>query len=140
MYGDDAGDFPDNAARFTLLGRAALELMRQEARPPEVLHGHDWQSGPAILALRARDVPDPFFAATATVLTCHNLAYHGWVARERAWQLDAPARIGDALGVDLLRETVIAADLVTTVSRRYAEEIAHTRVRRGAGRRPPAAR
>ena len=54
LYGDESGDYPDNAARFTLLGRAALEQMRTEARPPDVIHGDDWQSGPAILSLRTR--------------------------------------------------------------------------------------
>ncbi len=47
LYGDDSGDYPDNGARFTLLGRAALEAMRAEARPVDVLHGHDWQAGRA---------------------------------------------------------------------------------------------
>ena len=46
LYGDGSGDYPDNGARFTLLGRAALEAMRAEARPVDVLHGHDWQAGP----------------------------------------------------------------------------------------------
>ena len=54
LYGDAGGDYPDNGARFTLLGRAALEAMRAEARPVDVLHGHDWQAGPALLSLRSR--------------------------------------------------------------------------------------
>ena len=122
LYGDGAGDYPDNAARFTLLGRAALEQMRAEARPPDVLHGHDWQAGPAILSLRTRYAPDALFARTATMLTCHNLAYHGWVPRSHAWQLDLPPEIGNARGVDLLRESATAVDLLGTVSPRYAEE------------------
>ncbi len=122
LYGDESGDYPDNAARFTLLGRAALEQMRTEARPPDVLHGHDWQADPAILSLRTRYAPDPLFARTATMLTCHNLAYHGWVPRERAWQLDLPPEVGDAHGVDLLREAAMITELVSTVSPRYAEE------------------
>lgn len=121
-YVDAGGDYPDNGARFTLLGRAALELMRAEARPPDILHGHDWESGPALLSLRARYRHDPLFARTATVLSCHNLAFHGWIPRDRTWQLDLPGGSGDHGGVDLLRDTVIAADLVTTVSPRYVEE------------------
>jgi starch synthase len=122
LYGDESGDYPDNAARFTLLGRAALEQMRTEARPPDVLHGHDWQAGPTILSLRTRYAPDPLFARTATMLTFHNLAYHGWVPRDRAWQLDLPPEVGDAHGVDLLRLAAMTAELVSTVSPRYAEE------------------
>ncbi len=122
LYGDESGDYLDNAARFTLLGRAALEQMRTEARPPDVLHGHDWQAGPAMISLLTRYAPDPLFARTATMLTCHNLAYHGWVPRERAWQLDLPPEVGDVHGVDLLREAASITELVTTVSPRYAEE------------------
>ncbi|MET0773500.1 MAG: glycogen/starch synthase [Candidatus Limnocylindrales bacterium] len=122
FYGDGAGDFPDNGARFTLLGRTALEAMRMEARPADVLHGHDWQAAPAILSLRRRYTHDPLVARTRTVLTCHNLAFHGWVVRERAWSLDLPADVGYPEGVDLLREGIRAADLVNTVSPTYARE------------------
>ena len=114
-------DHPDNAARFTLFGRAALEAIRVEGAPVDIVHGHDWEAGPALLALaleRART------GATrpATVLTCHNLAYHGWTPRAEAWQLDLPDSIGDAWGVDVLRETVGVADIVNTVSPTYARE------------------
>ncbi|MBX3031541.1 MAG: glycogen synthase [Chloroflexi bacterium] len=122
FYGDARGDYPDNGLRFTLLGRAALETMRAEARPADVLHGHDWQAGPAILSLRTRYAHDPLLARMGTMLTCHNLAYHGWVPRDRAWELDLPRDIGDDAGVDLLRETVRRADLVNTVSPSYARE------------------
>jgi starch synthase len=122
LYGDASGDFPDNGARFTLLGRTALEAMRAEARPADVLHGHDWQAGPAILSLRRRYGHDPLLARIRTVLTCHNLAYHGWVVRERAWSLDLPADVGWPEGIDLLREAIRVADLVNTVSPTYARE------------------
>ncbi len=96
--------------------------MRAEARPVDVLHGHDWQAGPGILSLRTRYAHDPLLARVLTVLTCHNLAFHGWVPRERAWSLDLPASIGNDAGVDLLREAVRHADLVNTVSPTYARE------------------
>lgn len=121
-YGDANGDYLDNAARFTLLGRAALEAIRVEARAVDVIHGHDWQAGAAILSLRTRYAFDPLLARAATVLTCHNLAYHGWVSRDRVWQLDLPETLGDSYGMDVLRETVTIADAVNTVSPTYARE------------------
>ncbi len=121
-YMDGAGDFSDNAARFTLLGRAALEAIRAEARPVDIIHGHDWQAGPALLSLRHRYAGDPLLAGTATMLTCHNLAYHGWTARDQAWQLDLPDAVGAPDGVDLLREAIGAAAMVNTVSPNYARE------------------
>jgi len=120
MEGD--ADYPDNAARFTLLGRAALEAMRAEARPADVIHGHDWQAGPALLLLRHRYAGDPLLGVAATMLTCHNLAYHGWTWRADAWQLDLPESVGKHDGVDLLREAIATADMVNTVSPTYARE------------------
>ncbi len=116
-------DYPDNGWRFTLLGRAALEAMRVEGRAADVLHGHDWEASPAILSLVHRYRALPEFANVKTVLTCHNLAYHGWVpGSEAALQLDLPDFIVDRDAVDLLREGLIAADLATTVSPTFARE------------------
>jgi starch synthase len=122
LYTVDGRDYPDNGARFSLLGRAMLETLRTEARPPDVIHGHDWQSGPALLLQRHRYADDPTVGGAGSLLTCHNLAYHGWVPQEQAWQLDLPASVGSADGVDLLREAIATADLVNTVSPTYAME------------------
>jgi starch synthase len=122
FYTVDGRDYPDNGARFSLLGRAMLETLRTEGRPPDVIHGHDWQAGPALLLQRHRYADDPTVGGAASLLTCHNLAYHGWVPREQSWQLDLPASVGSADGVDLLREAIATADLVNTVSPTYAEE------------------
>ena len=123
FYVADGTDYPDNGARFALLGRAAIETMRAERRPADVLHGHDWEAAPALLLLRHRYAADALVGGMATVLTCHNLAYHGWVARaEAAPQLDLPANVGAPDGVDLLREGILAADLLNTVSPTFARE------------------
>jgi len=116
-------DYPDNGWRFTLLGRSALEAMRVEKRVPDVLHGHDWEASPAILGLVHGYGSFAAFSKVVTVLTCHNLAYHGWVPRsDAALQLDLPDSVGGPDAVDLLREGLIAADLATTVSPTFARE------------------
>jgi starch synthase len=53
-YVAEGADYPDNGFRFSLLGRTALEAMRAEGRPADVLHGHDWEAAPATLLLRHR--------------------------------------------------------------------------------------
>jgi starch synthase len=121
-YLDAAGDFDDNPARFTLLGRAMLEAIRAEARPVDIIHGHDWQAGPALLSLRHRYAGDPLLARAGTMLTCHNLAFHGWTPRTQAWQLDLPDDVGAPDGVDLLRGGIATAGIVNTVSPTYARE------------------
>jgi starch synthase len=124
-YGENGSDYPDNGARFALAARAALEAIRVEDRPVDILHGHDWQAGPAILGLASRYRCDPVLCGTATLMTIHNSAYHGWVPRDRAWTLDVPAGAGEPDGVDLLREAAARADMVNTVSPTYAAQSLH---------------
>ena len=116
-------DFPDNGLRFTILARAALEAMRAENRPVDIIHCHDWEGAPAILLSRFVYDRDPVVSRPATVMSCHNLAYHGWVPRAQvAKQLGLPATVGKHDGVDLLREGILAADMVNTVSPGFARE------------------
>ena len=83
--GRRGGDFADNAWRFGLLCRAALETLRAEAdRPVDVIHLHDWHAGPAAIQRDAWLADDPVIGRAAIVMTLHNLAYHGWTGREPA--------------------------------------------------------
>jgi starch synthase len=125
-YVDGGTDYPDNAARFMLLARAALAGIALDGQPIDVLHGHDWEAGPVLLALqsaRASRHPAELVGATG-ILTCHNLAYHGFTSAERTWQLGDLMPLAPAAdhGVDLLRAGIGAADLVNTVSPGFAHE------------------
>jgi starch synthase len=123
LYGNAAGDFPDNAVRFGVLCRAALAWADREGGV-DLVHAHDWQAALACFDLARRPAPRP-----QSVLTIHNLAYQG----------TAPAATIDALGLgwdaftpegvefygqlSLLKAGIVAADRLTTVSPRYAREI-----------------
>ena len=126
-YGDPgADDYPDNAWRFGLFCRAALEALRADARPIDVIHVHDWHAAPAILLRDRFYRDDPILGPAATLLTVHNLAYHGWTPRERLAQLGLKRGDGivaaRAAGIDLLGAGIARADLVNTVSPGYAIE------------------
>ena len=43
LYADANGEFGDNAFRFAVLCRGALEYARLRGRRPSVIHAHDWQ-------------------------------------------------------------------------------------------------
>ncbi|MDQ3491635.1 MAG: glycogen synthase [Chloroflexota bacterium] len=122
LYGQDGTDYPDNGARFALLGQVALAAAAADDVSLDVMHGHDWQAGPALLAMAHGARSEAALQETVTVLTCHNLAFHGWVPPDRAWQLGLPASVAGADGVDLLRAGIGAADMVNTVSPTYAVE------------------
>ncbi len=126
LYGDGSADYADNAWRFGLYCRAALEALRADARPIDVIHLHDWQAGPAAVFRDLRYADDPVIGRAAMVMTLHNLAYHGWVGNAALGQLGllprgaAPGQNPD--GIDLLAAGIEGADLVNTVSPGYAAE------------------
>jgi starch synthase len=128
MYGPPGGgDFGDNAWRFGLLCRAALETLRTEPdRPVDILHLHDWHAGPAAIQRDAWLADDPVIGRAAIVITLHNLAYHGWTGRDQLGQLGLVPGAGflpaDADGVDLIREGIVRAEVANTVSPGFARE------------------
>ena len=140
-YGDAAGDYADNAWRFGLFCRAALEALRADGRPLDVLHLHDWHTGPAAIYLENRYADDPMLGDAAVLITLHNLAYHGWTPRDRLSQLGLAPGDGvvapDADGIDLLLAGIDRADLVNTVSPGFAAEALTPGIRDGTRRRPP---
>jgi starch synthase len=126
FYGDAGGDYADNAWRFGMFCRAALEALRAEARPVDVLHLHDWHTGPAAIFRDARYADDPIVGRAAILMTLHNLAYHGWTPRSSLPQLGFVPGDGivptTADGIDLLRSGIERAELANTVSPGFAAE------------------
>jgi starch synthase len=129
LYGTPEGDYPDNLERFTSFCKAALALAAGTA-PWDVIHCNDWQSAliPVFKTLRPESYPE--LQSSKTLLTIHNLGYHG----------EFPASQWDLLGlsrhyftprylefygkINLLKGGILFADALTTVSRKYASEIA----------------
>jgi starch synthase len=128
LYGDSSGDYPDNYLRFAVFSRAALEVVRRVFRP-QVIHCHDWQAALAPVYLRTLAAGDPTFLGMKTVLTIHNLGYQGLFDRATLPKigLDAALFRPDGLEyfgqVGFLKGGLLYSDAVTTVSRKYAEEI-----------------
>ncbi len=127
LYGDAAGDFPDNDLRFALLSRAAFEVARY-VFAPDILHCHDWQAGLAPLYLR-RMAYDPTFAGVKSLLTIHNLGYQGLFPPAILPGIGLDASVFNPNGIEFwgqvnyLKAGLVYADALSTVSRKYAEEI-----------------
>src|SRR2546422_857300 len=101
LYGEGGRDWPDNAERFAFFCRAALEWLRAEGEPPDVLHVHEWQAALAPAFLRGTAELYPELARVRTGLTLHNLAYRpapagalprGRPGRQGPLQAGAPGR------------------------------------------------
>ena len=124
----DGKSWPDNVQRFALLGWAAAHLASGELDAnwkPEVLHAHDWHAAMACAYVAC----NPGVSA-ATVFTVHNLAYQGLFVAGDFHLLGLPARLMVPAGLEFhgqfsfMKAGLKFAQRVTTVSPRYAREIA----------------
>lgn len=129
LYGDAAGDYPDNAARFGFFCRAVLHMLRSLDWRPEILHLNDWQTALIPVLLKNELEEEPFYNAMASVMTIHNLGYQGNFppAALKTLGLGRALYTIDGLEfyhqVSLLKGGVLFADLLTTVSETYCGEI-----------------
>ncbi len=129
LYGEGGQDYPDNAERFAFFCRAALEWLRAEREPPDVLHVHEWQAALAPAFLRATAALYPELGRLRTVLTLHNLAFQGRFPADHWHVLNLDARyfVPEFLEfygeINFLKAGMVFADALTTVSPRYAAEI-----------------
>jgi starch synthase len=122
--------YADDGERFILFCRAALEYVRALDWAPDVIHCHDWHTAIIPNWTKSLYCSDPFFAETATVYTIHNLAHHGMFGY-RILEIAGVAQEGFlypqlpelANVVDLMGRGILFADVVSTVSPRYAREI-----------------
>lgn len=122
--------YPDNAERFLFFSRAALLGLAHLATPIDVLHAHDQQAAWMPCFVRTHEAQAAAFAGAATVFTVHNLGYQGivdpWVLGLAGFggELFYPASPFEFWGrVNTLKVGLAFADLLTTVSPRYAREI-----------------
>jgi len=128
LYGTPAGDYPDNAERFALYSRAVLEASKILGAP-QIFHCHDWQSALVPILLRTSYVDDPVFQDTNTVFTIHNIGYQGLFPPDTLpllmlpWDLFTMDKMEFWGKVNFLKGGLVFSDHITTVSRRYSQEI-----------------
>ena len=129
LYAIGVVDYPDNPHRFGVLVRAALEFAARRGIRPSVVHAHDWQGGLAPVYLKTVYAAHPTLGGTPSVFTIHNLAYQGlfapdWLPRlDLSWDLMAVDRLEFWGQISFLKGGINDADVITTVSPRYAREI-----------------
>ncbi|HKL24641.1 MAG TPA: glycogen synthase GlgA [Desulfuromonadales bacterium] len=129
LYGEQGQDYPDNALRFGLLSRAALELARRLDFKPDIVHAHDWQTGLVPVYLHQHLWRDPHFINTGSLFSIHNLGYQGLFAAESLTELGLDSALFDIDRLEyhgmisLLKGGIRYADRVNTVSPTYCREI-----------------
>jgi starch synthase len=129
LYCEAGRDYKDNCERFVFFARAALEAIRRLDLGTELVHCHDWTSAlvPAYLKTEFRGVPP--FDSLASMLTIHNIAYQGsfwhWDMELTGidWKYFNWRQMEFYGNLNFLKSGLAFADVLTTVSPRYAREI-----------------
>ncbi len=125
-------DWPDNARRFTLFSKAIVEALIHLGPAPEALHLNDYQTGLVPILVREAYAGRDDLQQMGILYAIHNLGYQG------IYPPSALEDIGQDLGrrffypagplefwkrVNFMKAAILYADLITTVSERYAQEI-----------------
>jgi len=126
VYTQDA----DEHLRFILLSRASIEMCQKMGFAPDIFHCHDWHTSLVPLYLKTRYAWDRLFENTRSVLTIHNIGYQGVfsadILPDLGLQHETDKLHQDDIShgmINFLKTGVLYADLLTTVSPNYAEEI-----------------
>jgi starch synthase len=126
LYGEGA----DEAVRFALLTRAAIECCQRMGFAPDVFHANDWHTALLPFYLKTLYQWDGLFARSKTVLTIHNIGYQGIFPAATVPVLGLAEHtdklhqgdLGEGI-VNFLKTGILYADVVTTVSPTHADEI-----------------
>jgi starch synthase len=128
LYGTPLGDYHDNPERFALFCRAVLEACKILG-VPDIFHCHDWQTSLIPVLLRTLYDEDPVLSGIPTVFTIHNIGYQGIFSPDTLpllmlpWDLFTISKLEFFGKVNFLKGALTYSDFITTVSRRYAQEI-----------------
>jgi starch synthase len=129
LYDDGYSSYSDNALRFTFFSRAVLQLCLYLKFNPDIVHCNDWQTSLIPLFLKTHYKNSELLGKSKSVMTIHNIGYqgvfnaHDIVHTQLGWEYfnEDCLKFYDAL--NFLKCGILWADSVTTVSRKYAEEV-----------------
>ncbi len=125
-------DYLDNDERFIFFCHGVIETLKRLGWQPDIIHCNDWQTGLIPAYLKTLHSNDPFFKNVKTVFTIHNMAYQGSFPAETFAKSGLPKDLFKPEGAEaygkfnFLKTALYFADVITTVSQKYAEEICHS--------------
>jgi starch synthase len=129
LYLEDHVSYADNDERFIFFSKCVAHLARYLPWQPDMVHVNDWQAGlvPALMLHQRR--AEGWGAPPPSCLTIHNLAYQGVFPASAFALTNLPVDFFTVEGAEFfgqlncLKAGIAFADIITTVSPRYAREI-----------------
>lgn len=125
-------NYSDDPTRWALLSRGALEFIKTKIFIPDIIHANDWHTGLISNYLENDYKNDPVLDEIASVFTIHNLSIQGmYLDHMNTSELDfddGRSDISDFFNERLnkqnfMRRGILYADIVNTVSHKYAKEV-----------------
>ncbi len=118
----------DDGERYAYFCMAVLEMLEHIGFYPDILHAHDWQAALSVVYLNRLFRQRRGYESIKTVFTIHNIEYQGKYDFSILWDIFALGEDSHSImdydgGINLMKGAIVCADIVSTVSPRYAEEI-----------------
>ena len=129
LYHEASGEYSDNAFRFALLSKAAMQICKDQNFIPHVMHLHDWMTALVAAFLKTWDRVLSPLSHTASVLTIHNIGYQGIFHPSALGYIGIgpeyfnPNVLEDNGRINLLKAGIYFSDALTTVSPTHAYEL-----------------
>ena len=129
LYQQDHIGYTDNAERFVFFSKCIAQLARYSSWRPDIVHVNDWQTAlvPALMLHQHR--AEGWGNPPPVCLSIHNLAYQGVFPSDAFALTNLPPEFFTVDGAEFygelncLKAGIVFADVITTVSPRYAREI-----------------
>ncbi|MDR1042257.1 MAG: glycogen synthase [Deltaproteobacteria bacterium] len=130
IYGNEFGDYDDNAERFIFFSKAVFSALPELTEDGEqtVIHAHDWASGLVPMYAKVYQHDFPKLARAGTVFTYHNLSsqgtfpYYDFTMTGLDWSHFTFQGLEFHGQLNLTKAGIVGAMLISTVSHKYARE------------------
>jgi starch synthase len=128
FHRDSIYGYHEDYERFAFFNHAALILLQRIGDAPDIVHLNDWHCGFAGVEIAMRRRRDAYWRNTRTVFSIHNMAYQGGFDAGELWKFgfggewERNAFLFNGYA-SALKAGLEISDTLSTVSRRYAQEI-----------------
>jgi starch synthase len=130
IYGNEFGDYDDNAERFIFFSKAAFHLINKSIVSNEetIVHSHDWPTGLVPMFIKVLAATNPRLPLVGTLFTYHNLAnqgtfpYYDFTMTGLDWSHFTFQGLEFHGLLNLTKAGLLGANLINTVSHKYAKE------------------